>query len=275
MYQNIIRLHDESFNVTRLQQAINKYFTAIAVPVDGRFTPLLERAVREFQRRNGLDADGIVGPQTLRALNLDLTPTVLTEDDYVNAAQYLGVTVAHVKAVAEVETQAEPFWSWAGMRTPILYERHIFDREIIRPWQAGQTESSLRALRDRVRASDPDLCNPSGGGYGKQSAQYAKLERACKISETVALRSASWGTFQIMGFHSGAMGWYSVQAFVRAMQASQLDHLRAFARLIKVNRSWWDALKASDWLAFARGYNGPAQKGYDERMAAAFRKYSS
>jgi Peptidase family M23/Putative peptidoglycan binding domain len=36
--------------------------------VDGERTPATERAVRAFQRRHGLIADGIVGPQTRRAL---------------------------------------------------------------------------------------------------------------------------------------------------------------------------------------------------------------
>ncbi|NLK52343.1 MAG: L,D-transpeptidase family protein [Syntrophomonadaceae bacterium] len=36
--------------------------------VDGVYTPAVEVAVREFQQRNGLDVDGIVGPNTYQAL---------------------------------------------------------------------------------------------------------------------------------------------------------------------------------------------------------------
>ena len=43
---------------------------AYAGPVNGKYTPDLENAVKDYQSNNNLAVDGIAGPATLRALGL-------------------------------------------------------------------------------------------------------------------------------------------------------------------------------------------------------------
>lgn len=62
-------------NVKRIQSALNRF--GFNLNVDGDFYLKTEEAVKEFQRRNNLDDDGIVGPNTLKALGLD--PETLEE----------------------------------------------------------------------------------------------------------------------------------------------------------------------------------------------------
>lgn len=54
-------------DVTRIQRALRR--AGYRIPVDGRFGPATDFAVSRFQRKHGLDPDGMVGPRTWAALN--------------------------------------------------------------------------------------------------------------------------------------------------------------------------------------------------------------
>jgi hypothetical protein len=65
----ILRRGSKGTAVRRLQQGLRTKFPAYArIAVDGDFGPATDRAVREFQRRSGLAADGVVGARTWAAL---------------------------------------------------------------------------------------------------------------------------------------------------------------------------------------------------------------
>lgn len=178
----------------------------------------------------------------------------LSETDYAQAATDLGVEVAAIKAVAEVETAGEAFDEMGRPR--ILYERHYFHR----------------FTNGRFDKSNPTLSNKSAGGYGKFSAQYGKLEEAYQLDPTAALKSASWGRFQIMGSNHAAAGHATVQEFVDALARSEAAHLQAFVAFVGANATMKAALQKKNWATFAKAYNGPkyAENEYDTKMAAAY-----
>ena len=43
----------------------------LGIPADGIMGPQTRRAIRRFQRANNLTVDGVIGPQTLRALGIE------------------------------------------------------------------------------------------------------------------------------------------------------------------------------------------------------------
>ncbi|MGA0525154.1 N-acetylmuramidase domain-containing protein, partial [Escherichia coli] len=90
-----------------------------------------------------------------------------------------------------------------------LFERHIMRRQLV---AAGHAMDATH-----YNLTDPNIVNPKPGGYVGGAGEWDRLARAIEINRPAALESASWGLFQIMGFHWKLLGFASVQAFVNAM----------------------------------------------------------
>lgn len=180
----------------------------------------------------------------------------LNETDYKNAAESLGVEVAVVKAVSEVESGGKGFDSKG--RPKILFEAHWFHK-----FTSGKYDSKY-----------PHLSQPTwalGKKYYKLD-QWQRLNEAMNLDLESAWKSASWGKFQVMGFNHS--GWTKVKDFVFAMFESEAQHLKSFLSYCK-DRGLVAHLKKKDWAAFALGYNGSgyAANKYDVKLKAAYEKY--
>jgi hypothetical protein len=184
---------------------------------------------------------------------------MLTDSDYKTAAELLGVEVACVKAVTQVESRGSGFLPIGA--PVILFERH---------WMY----KLLKAKLGKEPALS-DVVDPKAGGYKGGVAEHTRLENAVAIDRECALQSCSWGLFQIMGFHWKALGYGSVQQFVNAQYKSEASQLDTFVRFIKINPSMLKALKAKDWAGFAKAYNGPKYKdnNYDTKLAQAYASF--
>lgn len=194
-------------------------------------------------------------------------PKHLTDGDYKEAAARLNCSVAAIKAIAEVESRSDGFLP--DGHPVILFERHIMYRQVRD--KLGQKKA------DELAAQYPDIINKTPGGYGTTASQPARMDRAAKlIDRECALQSASWGKFQIMGYHWHALGYATLQTFINAMYRDEAAHLFAFQRFIVINPGLHKALQRQDWPTVARLYNGPNYRlnAYDTRMAAAFAKHS-
>jgi hypothetical protein len=184
----------------------------------------------------------------------------LTEQDFVDAASSLGVEVAAVKAVCEVESRGSGFLPTG--EPVILFERHWMYKLLKRKGITPPSNSPVAMLQS--------------GGYKGGMAEHMRLQLAVQLDRECALQSCSWGLFQIMGFHWQALGYQSVQAFVNAMYRDEGSQLDAFVRFIKADKRMHNALKTHDWALFAKAYNGPAyaKNSYDIKMAKAYAKYA-
>ena len=189
----------------------------------------------------------------------------LTEAQIAAQAKALGIEVAALRAVIEVECKGSGF---NADGTPvILFERHVFRQRLI---ANGKAVVADKAVRER-----PDLCSESTGAYGLYSAQHGRLNAAAQYHRDSALESASWGIGQVMGYHWKALGYPSLQVFINAMYKDEASQLDAMCRYIKVN-NLVNTLKNKDWKSFARGYNGAAyaKNSYDVKLGNAYKKWS-
>ncbi|QJD99466.1 DUF3380 domain-containing protein [Massilia forsythiae] len=203
-----------------------------------------------------------VGQLNVRAVAIPPTkPQInVSEAAFANAARKLNVEVAAIKAVAEVESKGNGFFS--DGRPKILFERHYFHR-----------------LTNGVfDASNPEISNSISGGYGASGDnQYRKLDIAFALDNTAALKSTSWGQFQIMGANYRAAGYNSVTDFVDSQRQGADVQLKAFADFVGSDRGLLNALREKDWSVFARKYNGPnyRENNYDNKMREAYEKYKN
>lgn len=171
----------------------------------------------------------------------------------------LGVGEDEIHAFLDAETNGSGF-DGRG-RPKMLFEPHVFYRNL-----TGTQRST---------AVNQGLAYPNWGQKPYPRESYSRLVKAMAINETAALRSASWGLAQVLGENHHLAGYDTPGDMVLAMMADEEHHLEAAVNFIKASKLDV-ALRAHDWDAFAKGYNGPKYKvhGYDVKLKKGFEKWS-
>lgn len=192
----------------------------------------------------------------------------LTEEDFSMAARELGIEVAAIKAVVEIEAGKSHNGFSAPGRPIINFDVAMFRRFASR---SGINTAKYAQSHSVVFQS------PQVRKYGsQQAAQHARLEAAYTIDRKAAIQGTFWGMFQIGGFNWKKCGAASMDEFVELMSSSEHNQLELFVRFIE-NTGLARHLRAKDWASFARGYNGPsyARRGYHTRLANAYSRYKA
>lgn len=269
-----LKLNMHNQNVQDLQTALNATGRTKPLTVDGWFGTTTLDAVKAFQIANNLVVDGVVGDRTWNLLHAQdkashalTTSAHLTESDLVRAAERLGCEVASIKAVVRVESTGNGFED--NGKPIVLYERHKMYKFV-----GELNDPELNA--NTLAAQYPNLVSKSRGGYMGGAAEFSRLRHAMTIHSSCALKSASYGLFQIMGFNHAACGYDTVEAFFTAMSESEGKQLDAFCGFIESNPVLKKSLKAKNWANFAEAYNGSDYKAnaYDLKLARYFAIYS-
>ncbi|WP_144106614.1 N-acetylmuramidase domain-containing protein [Paraburkholderia sp. BCC1886] len=247
-----------------IQRALNEK-TSSNLVIDGNLGPASVACLDSFQSASGLPVSGCYDTATAAILDPFIAQKYLSASSYSEAAGLLGTDAATVQTVCQVETSGAGFFN--NGQCTILFERSQF-------YKAMKAVTPAAELSQLV-ASYPNIINPVGGGYLGGEAEWGRLQQAQTLNSDLALRSASWGLFQIMGYYYVQCGYQSAEAFTTAMQTSETLQLDAFVEFVKDENggSMLTALTSHNWVSFAEQYNGSnehAQNDYDDKLARAY-----
>lgn len=180
----------------------------------------------------------------------------MPSDAFATAARLIGCDEAAIRAVFAVESARGAYRADGSVER--RFEPHHFPRA--RWGEIGFDPGEAAPWRAAFRI--------------KTSQREAMFARAFHLDPEAALRAASWGAPQIMGFNARAAGHDSATEMVRAMADDEAAGLAAFVALVTT----WGldaAIRAHDWTTFEVRYNGGGQGGaYARKIEAEFRRLS-
>ncbi|HSJ69330.1 MAG TPA: N-acetylmuramidase domain-containing protein [Anditalea sp.] len=259
-------------------------------PTPSSFTELKQTLIKtSTQPAAPIDTFGFVQIQD------NVNGKILNDDQLVDCLENLSKTkdiilsLPVVKAVIEVESSGRGHLKNGNAK--ILFEGHLFWRLLK---NKGMSDDEL----EKLQKSNKDILYKSWsrefykGGIG----EYDRLERAKKIDPKLAVYSASWGLFQVLGENfehniKSRIGeekdqyksWIEFEARQHEHEKYHFLDFLAFIMTKKMKGTpLVDFISENenrdgkyDWSNFAHGYNGSGYKAnrYDVRLQAAYEKH--
>lgn len=204
---------------------------------------------------------GILQPKPAPLLEFVGRASPLLPGAWTRAARRLNCDAAAIRAVAVQESMGRTGYL-PDRRPRILFEAHWFGKLTRHRWDR---------THPNISTDHWDVSLYRGGAL-----EYERLHEAASLNRHVALQSASWGRFQIMGFNHANAGSATVEDFVEAMCDSEDKQLEAFVRLVTLNGRMLKALQQKQWGLFAYLYNGEEYRRnqYDVHMARYYERFS-
>lgn len=153
------RLGSTGSEVTKIQTRLKNwgYYTG---SVDGKYGSATQKAVKEFQRKNGLTVDGIAGSATLNAMGISSSSSSASNNDVYLLARAIngearGEPYAGQVAVGAVILNRVKHPSFPNTVAGVIYQPGAFTAVDDGQIDAAMTSSCERAARDALNGWDP------------------------------------------------------------------------------------------------------------------------
>lgn len=160
--QVLSRLGSRGEEVRKIQQKL-KNWGYYSGGIDGIYGTQTQNAVKSFQRKNGLTADGIAGKATLNAMGISSGSSssgkFTSNDIYllakVIAAEARGESYTGQVAVGAVILNRVEHSSFPDSISGVVYQAGAFSCVTDSNWKVEPTDTAKKAARDAINGWDP------------------------------------------------------------------------------------------------------------------------
>ncbi|MCM7723776.1 N-acetylmuramidase family protein [Enterobacter roggenkampii] len=187
----------------------------------------------------------------------------LTEQDFTEAWENLNrrVELNIIKAFSIVESGGRSGFN--ALNLPIIaYEGHIFRKYTKRKYDQTHPFLSYKY----VKKAGPEWQKNNID----QLSAWNTLAKAYALDAEAAIKSCSWGMFQIMGFNYESCGYKDLGTFLKDMKSNAGKQLNAFLHLCNKNSSLLSAMVNKDFYNMAFNYNGSDFGDYDVKIRRTY-----
>lgn len=233
----------------------------------------------------------------------------LTDKDFETVAKDIGVEVAAIMAVGQVESGSGGFAT--DGRPIVRYELHVFEALTDKVYTDTHPHLS-QPYKESAGDKDKDRLYHNGSQSNEWSMIYGasilrghtaikaiKAQKATKNHPAIksisgrpaavggfegAWKATSWGRFQVLGINHNMYGFKSVTELVYSMYKSELNQLEACKNHL-INGGGLPYLKKLDWWNVTAHYNGTVKNkttgqrevrdNYDKKLETAYNRISA
>lgn len=216
-------------------------------------------AAKQDRAQNALRVASLVGMQPLRSSRLE-------KSDFVRVGEERGVEAWKLHGLTDIESRRGGFDN--DGRAIMVPELHKFSEFTFQAYDKAHPDLSAKKWIHpaKVKPGHPYTLDNSG--------RWDVLARQAALSFDAAIKAASWGAFQIMGFNYKALNFDTPLELVRAIYEGERRQLDLAVQFL-ISQGGFEALLRGDYFRAAIVQNGtgkPREYAAEWKAAAEMRR---